>query len=62
MMAMMASLASRIQGQGDGHEHQFYKYSLQYLSTLSGRHVELHDWTVTAYDVEFGTEIGSGGL
>ncbi|KAG5650410.1 hypothetical protein H0H81_012347 [Sphagnurus paluster] len=62
IIAMMASLASRIQRKGDDREHQFYQYSLQYLSTLSGRYVELHDWTVTSYDVDFGIEIGSGGF
>ena len=63
MMAMMASLQRRLRtGIDEDAERQFYVHTLQYLITSSGRHAELEDWTVTSYEVEFGHEIGSGGL
>ena len=63
MMAMMASLQRRLRtGIDEDAERQFYVHTLQYLIMSSGRHAELEDWTVTSYEVEFGHEIGSGGL
>ena len=63
MMAMMASLQRRLRtGTDEDIEQQFFAHTLQYLTMSSGRHVELEDWTVTSYEVEFGHEIGSGGL
>jgi hypothetical protein len=62
-MAMMAALQRRLlTGTDEDAERQFYAHTLQYLTTSSGRHVELEDWMVTSYEVEFGHEIGSGGL
>ena len=63
MMAMMVSLQRRLRiGTDEDAERQFFAHTLQYLTTCSGRQVELEDWTVTSYEVEFGQEIGSGGL
>jgi hypothetical protein len=63
MMAMMASLQRRLRtGTDEDAERQFYAHTLRYLTTSSGHHVELEDWTVTSYEVEFEHEIGSGGL
>ena len=63
MMAMMALLQRRLRtGADEDAERQFFAHTLRYLTTSSGRHVELEDWTVTSYEVEFGHEIGSGGL
>ena len=62
-MAMMVSLQRRLQtGSDDNRERQFFAYTLRYLTTFSGRQVEMEDWMVTSYEVEFGHEIGSGGL
>jgi hypothetical protein len=62
-MAMMVSLQRRLRaGTDEDAERQFFAHSLQYLTASSGRQVELEDWTVTSYEVEFGLEIGSGGL
>jgi hypothetical protein len=63
IMAMMVSLQRRLDIQSDGErERRFFSHSLQYLSTSSGRYVEIENWMVTAYEVEFGEEIGSGSL
>ena len=63
MVAMMASLQIRLQGDFDGdRERQFYKHALTDLITNSGSQVEIEDWTITSDHVEFGQEIGSGGL
>ncbi|KAF7982497.1 hypothetical protein HWV62_28086 [Athelia sp. TMB] len=63
MMAMMVSLQKRLDNRSDSErELQFYSHSLHYLSIASGCHVQLEDWMVTSYDVDFGPEIGSGGL
>jgi hypothetical protein len=43
-------------------ERQFFSQSLTHLTTLSGRNVQVEDWMVTAYEVDFFEEIGSGGL
>ena len=63
-MALTASLQRRLQGRSnnDERERQFFRHSLRYLTTSSGHQVELENWTITSYDVEFGREIGSGGL
>jgi hypothetical protein len=62
-MAMMVSLEKRLKAGSDGtHERQFFAHALRYLTTYSGRQVEIEDWTITSYEVEFGHEISSGGL
>jgi hypothetical protein len=63
MMAMMVPLQRRLQiGSDEQREQQFFAHTLRYLTTSSGRQVEMHDWMITSYEVEFGHEIGSGGL
>jgi hypothetical protein len=63
VMAMMASIQRRLQmGSDEDGERQFLTHALQYLITSSGRQVEMADWMITSYEVEFEHEIGSGGL
>jgi hypothetical protein len=63
MMAMMATLQKLVTKQLLGErEHSFCTRTLNYLATKSRRHIELKGWMITAYEVEFGKEIGSGGL
>ena len=64
MMAMMTSLQKAITKRLCGErERRFFSSTLSYLNDVSGQHVpEIEGWMVTAYDVEFGPEIGSGGL
>ena|ERR1700692_594859 len=62
-MAIMVSLQRRlVTGSETNREQQFFEHTLQLLTTSSGHHVEMEDWMITPYDVEFGHEIGSGGL
>ena len=49
-------------GSDEDQERRFFTHTLQYLTTSSGRQVEIEDWMITSYEVEFGHEIGSGGL
>ena len=65
--AMMVSLKKRLRMGSDAErERQFFthvlQYLLQYLTTCGERQVELETWMITSYEVEFGPEIGSGGL
>jgi hypothetical protein len=63
MVAMMASLQKTIlQKLGNETERRFYGQSLRFLSTISGHQVHLEDWMITSFEVDFGLEIGSGGL
>jgi hypothetical protein len=63
MMAMMVSLQRRLDHPADGdQEREFFSHTLQYLTTTSGRQVEMHNWMITPYEVEFGPLIGDGGL
>jgi len=62
-MAMMVSLQRRLDNQLlNNQESQFFQRSLQYLCTISGTQVILEDWMVSAFDVDFGPEIGVGDL
>jgi hypothetical protein len=63
IMVMMVSLQRRLDRLSDGdRERQFFSHALEYLTTSSGRQVEMENWMVTPYDMEFGPQIGSGGL
>ena len=63
VMAMVVSLEHRLrEGSDEDVERRFFMHTLRYLTTSSGRRVEMEDWMVTSYEVEFGQEIGSGGL
>lgn len=62
-MAMMVSLQKRLQNGSDSdRERQFFSQSLHCLSTASGCQVQLEDWMITSFEVDFGKEIGAGGL
>ena len=60
---MIVSLQRRLDGRLDGsRERRFFSHVLLYLTTSSGLRIELQNWMVTSYEVEFGPKIGSGGL
>ena len=62
-MAMMVSIQRRLDNLSDGdQERQFFSHALRYLTTASGRQVEMESWMITSYEVEFGRRIGFGGL
>ena len=59
----MVSLKRRLDHHSDGaQERHFFSHTLRYLTTVSGRQVEIKHWMITSYEVEFGPLIGSGGL
>lgn len=61
--AIMVCLRRRLDSQlDDERERQFFKSALQYLTTYNGYEVEVENWMITAYEVEFGHRIGVGGL
>jgi hypothetical protein len=63
VLAMIVSLQRRLDSRSDGgRERQFFSHVLLYLATTSGLRIELQNWMVTSYEVEFGPKIGSGGL
>ena len=60
---MIVSLQRRLDSRSDGsRERRFFSHVLLYLTTSSGLRIELQNWMVTSYEVEFGPKIGSGGL
>ena len=60
---MIVSLQRRLDSRSDGNcERRFFSHVLLYLTTSSGLRIELQNWMVTSYEVEFGPKIGSGGL
>jgi hypothetical protein len=62
-MPAMVTLQHHLDRSSDGDpDHQFFSRILQYLTTISGNQVEMRDWMITSYEVEFGRQIGSGGL
>ena len=63
IMVMMVSLQRRLDHLSDGdQEREFFSHTLEYLSTTSGHEVQMENWMITPYEVEFGPQIGSGGL
>ena len=63
VMAIIVSLQRRLNNLLDGpQERQFFSYVLRYLTVSSGLRVELQNWMITPYEVEFGPKIGSGRL
>jgi hypothetical protein len=62
-IAMMIALQRQIEERlGSDREQKFYYNALASLSTASKTTVQLKDWMVTSYEVEFGRKIGFGGL
>jgi hypothetical protein len=64
MVAMMTSLQKFVMNRlGGERDRRFFSSTLDYLAEVSGKHVvDIENWAVTTFDVEFGEEIGSGGL
>jgi hypothetical protein len=63
MLAMMASLQQRLNATPNNNQEQtFYSHTLQYLTSMSGRQVQLEDWMISSFDVDYGREVGVGGL
>jgi hypothetical protein len=64
MVAIMTSLQKIVMKQlYSERERHFFSCTLNHLAEFSGEHVvDIESWMVTAFEVEFGPEIGSGGL
>lgn len=63
MLAMMACIQRRLDSEHINPPEQiFYSHTLQYLTSMSGRQVKLEDWMIASFDVDYGAEIGAGGL
>ena len=59
----MVCLRRRLENRSDDdREWQFFRYVLQMLISRNEFEVEIEDWMITSYDVEFGPRIGFGGL
>ncbi|TFK66838.1 kinase-like protein [Pluteus cervinus] len=43
-------------------QKHFFLHTLKYLSTKIGEPVQLRDWMVSSFEIEFGEKIGSGGF
>ncbi|KAJ7191761.1 kinase-like domain-containing protein, partial [Mycena pura] len=63
MLAMMASLQQRLNATPNNNQEQtFYSHTLQYLTSMSGQQVQLEDWMIAPFDVDYGREVGVGGF
>jgi len=59
----MVCLRRRLESRSDGdREQQFFGYVLQLLTAIHGYEVDVEDWMITSYEVEFGPRIGYGGF
>ncbi|KAJ7456037.1 kinase-like domain-containing protein [Mycena galericulata] len=63
ILAMMVSIERRMDqhNQNDA-ERGFYSHTLHYLRSTSGKMINLEDWMISAFDVDYGSEIGAGGF
>jgi hypothetical protein len=62
-MAVSVSLQKLLNKTTSGdRESKFFSRSIQFLATSSGHRVKLQSWMITSLEVEFGREIGRGGL
>jgi hypothetical protein len=63
LVAIIVALHRRLAQQTTANQERvFFSKSLTCLSTLSNRKIQVEDWMITGYEVDFIEEIGSGGL
>ncbi|KAJ7263394.1 kinase-like domain-containing protein [Mycena rebaudengoi] len=63
VLAMMVSIERRLDRQHENNaERGFYSHALHYLRSTSGQQIDLEDWMISSFDVDYGPEIGSGGF
>lgn len=61
--AIIVALQKRLQtGLVEDRDRRFFTHAHQYLTARNGQQVEVEHWMITSYEVEYGQEIGSGGL
>ncbi|KAF7346776.1 Kinase-like protein [Mycena sanguinolenta] len=62
-IAMMVSIQKQLNNQSvDRVEQRFYTHTLEYLTSRSGENVTVEDWMISSFEVDYGSEIGSGGF
>jgi hypothetical protein len=61
---MMVSIQKQLNNSQnvDRAEQKFYTHTLEYLTSRSGKPVKVEDWMIASFEVEYGEEIGAGGL
>jgi hypothetical protein len=60
---MMVSIQKQLNHHKVDHaEQSFYTHTLEYLTSRSGQNVAVEDWMISAFEVDYGPEIGRGGL
>ncbi|KAJ7761711.1 kinase-like domain-containing protein [Mycena metata] len=62
-VAMMVSIQKQLNHHNvDRAEQTFYTHTLEYLTSTSGQNVEVEDWMISSFEVDYGPEIGKGGF
>ncbi|KAJ7912675.1 kinase-like domain-containing protein [Mycena leptocephala] len=62
-IAMMVSIQKQLNNQNvDREEQKFYTHTLEYLTSRSGKNVKVEEWMISAFEVDYGPEIGTGGF
>jgi hypothetical protein len=60
---MMVSIQKQLNHHNvDRAEQTFYAHTLEYLTSRSGQNVKVEDWMISSFEVDYGPEIGKGGL
>lgn len=60
---MMVSIQKQLNNQNvDREEQKFYTHTLEYLTSKSGRNIKVEEWMISSFEVDYGLEIGIGGL
>ncbi|KAJ7191425.1 kinase-like domain-containing protein [Mycena pura] len=64
MMSVMVPIQRKLDSQeyANKPEHAFLSSTMQYLTSTSGKQVEIEDWMISSLEVDYVTEIGTGGF
>ncbi len=63
MITIMCALEKKLKASTQrGPEQEFMETSLKMLRTWSGSQATVEEWTITPFEVELSSIIGSGGL
>jgi hypothetical protein len=63
LLSMIVSLQRKLDQKSIGDaERQFYSHGLTYLTTQSGKQVQVEHWMITEFEVELTEKIAIGGL
>ncbi|KAJ7208855.1 kinase-like domain-containing protein, partial [Mycena pura] len=68
VLAMMVAMERRLESQppvawqAQIPEQKFFARALEYLSSVTSKRVEVEDWMIPTFEVDYNEEIGSGGF